>query len=81
MPELFIVHVVIKRQYWNTIINIHSKTERAIVYYNHIFQIPVGNYTQIFDQAKLGLNAMLSIKSKCKYLSLRIKKIKNGIGI
>ena len=44
MPELFIVHVVIKWQYRNTIINIHSKTERTIVYYNHIFQISVGYY-------------------------------------
>ena len=62
VPQLFVLLVVIERQNWDAVVNVHAEAKGAVVDNHHVLQAPVGNDAQIFDQPILALNTVLAIE-------------------
>ena len=73
---------MVKRNDWNTIIDLVSEGVHRIIDYNHVFHPTISYNPEVFDiVAFRGLNAMLSVKSILEKFVLRVDVVKNRIGI
>ena len=63
MLQFLILLVVVEGQDRYTVVDVEGEAQSTIVDDDHVFQIAIFNYSQIFDETILRLNAVLSVKS------------------
>jgi len=81
MLQFLILSVIVERQDRYAVVDVEGKAQSTIVHDDHVFQISIFNDSQIFDEAILCLNAVLSVKSTRKYLIIRVYMVQNGVSI
>jgi hypothetical protein len=81
VSDFFVVEVVKKGQYGDTIVHVEGKAESAVVNDGHVFHFPVRYNSQILDQSELSIDAMLSVESCGEYLIIGVQIVEDCVGI
>ena len=80
--QLFIILVAQEGFDWYAVCKVEGKWDNWIVNNDHIFDVSVRNYRQIFHiYALLGPNAILPVEAMLDQATLRVNKVENGISV
>jgi len=80
--ELCVIFIEVEWEDWDTIFELVSKWINSVINQNHVFEISVGENSQIFDVKTLfGLDTAVSEEPMMDQLFVRIKMVQDNIGV
>jgi hypothetical protein len=79
MEELLVLEVIVERKDRDTVVDVETEAQAAVVDDDHVLELTVSYYAEILDRAVLCLYALLSEQSCLEYFFVWIKKVQNGV--